>query len=201
MIVSIYGNRLAAGTESTTSAALPLQLSDSQVMLGGTPIPMYYASPSHINVVFPDNASGLARLGVHNTSGTHTINVLVESAAPSVFTQDSSGIGGAAVLKASNSTLATPDNPVRGGDYLELFLTGLGATTPLNGLEYANQRPTVQISGQNCLVTYAGRAPGYPGLDQINCVVPSGLSSDDSAALIVTSGIRGSNIVTVAVRQ
>jgi uncharacterized protein (TIGR03437 family) len=201
MIVSIYGNLLAAGTESTTSAALPLQLSDSQVMLGGTPIPMYYASPSHINVVFPDNASGLARLGVHNTSGTHTINVLVESAAPSVFTQDSSGIGAAAVLKASNSTLVTPDNPVRGGDYLELFLTGLGATTPLNGLEYANQRPTVQISGQNCLVTYAGRAPGYPGLDQINCVVPSGLSSDDAAALIVTSGIRGSNIVTVAVRQ
>jgi hypothetical protein len=69
MIVSIYGNLLAAGTERTTSAALPLQLSDSQVMLGGTPIPMYYGSPSHINVVIPENASGLARLGVHNTSG------------------------------------------------------------------------------------------------------------------------------------
>ena len=201
MIVSVYGNLLAAGTASATSTSLPLQLSDAQVMLGGTPIPLYYASPSHINVVIPESASGLARLGVQNASGSHTINVLVEPAAPSVFTQDSSGIGAAAALRAVNNVLVTADNPLHVGEYVELFLTGLGVTAPLNGLDYANQRPTVMISGQDCRVTYAGRAPGYPGLDQINCVVPSGLSSDDLAPLTVTSGIRSSNTVTVAVRQ
>jgi uncharacterized protein (TIGR03437 family) len=93
------------------------------------------------------------------------------------------------------------DSPLHVGEYVELFLTDLGATTALNGLDYANQRPTVMISGHDCPVTYAGRAPGYPGLDQINCVVPSGLSDDDAAPLTVTSGIRSSNVVTVAVRQ
>jgi uncharacterized protein (TIGR03437 family) len=201
MIVSVYGNLLAAGTASTTSTSLPLQLSDAQVMLGGTPIPLYYASPSHINAVIPESASGLVRLAVKNMSGSHTINVLVEPAAPSVFTQDSSGMGAAAALKASNNALVTVDSPLHVGEYVELFLTGLGATTALNGLDYANQRPTVMISGHDCPVTYAGRAPGYPGLDQINCVVPSGLSDDDAAPLTVTSGIRSSNVVTVAVRQ
>jgi uncharacterized protein (TIGR03437 family) len=177
-----------------------LQLSDAQVLAGGTLLPLYYASPGLINVVIPESVAGLVRLGVQNTSGSHTINVLVEPAAPSVFTEDSSGTGAAAALKASNNALVTADSPVHGGDYVELFLTGLGVTTPLNGLDYANQRPTVMISGQDCPVTYAGRAPGYPGLDQINCIVPSGLSSNDSAPLTVTSGIRSSNMVTIAVR-
>jgi uncharacterized protein (TIGR03437 family) len=138
-------------------------------------------------------------LGVQNTLGSHTINVLVEAAAPSIFTQDASGTGAAAALNAG-SVLVTPSSPLHRGDYVELFLTGLGATTARNSLDYANQVPTVMISGQDCPVTYAGRAPGYPGLDQINCVVPSGLSADDSASLTVTSGVRTSNIVTVAVR-
>jgi uncharacterized protein (TIGR03437 family) len=199
MIVSIYGNMLAAEIAAATAVPLPLQLSDAQALLGGTPLPLYYVSPSLINVVIPESASGLVQLGVQNTLGSHTINVLVEAAAPSIFTQDASGTGAAAALNAG-SVLVTPSSPLHRGDYVELFLTGLGATTAHNSLDYANQAPTVMISGQDCPVTYAGRAPGYPGLDQINCVVPSGLSADDSASLTVTSGVRTSNIVTVAVK-
>jgi uncharacterized protein (TIGR03437 family) len=200
MIVAVYGNLLAAETAAATATPLPFQLSDAQVLLGGTPLPLYYASPGLINVVIPESASGLMQLGVQNTLGSHTINVLVEPAAPSVFTQDASGNGAAAALNAGSGALVSPRSPLHGGDYLELFLTGLGATRALNGLDYVNQRPTVMISGQDCPVTYAGRAPGYPGLDQINCVVPSGLSGGDSASLTVTSGARTSNIVTIAVR-
>jgi uncharacterized protein (TIGR03437 family) len=200
MIVSIYGNLLAAETAAATAAPLPLQLSDAQVMLGGTPIPLYYVSPSLINVVIPESASGLVQLGVQNTLGSHTINVLVEAAAPSIFTQDSSGTGAAAALNAGSGALVTPSSPLHSGDYVELFLTGLGATTARHGFDYANQLPSVMISGQDCPVTYAGRAPGYPGLDQINCVVPTGLPGNDSAPLAVTSGSRISNIVTIAVR-
>jgi uncharacterized protein (TIGR03437 family) len=199
MIVAVYGNLLSAETAKAPATPPPKQLSDAQMLLAGTPIPLYYASPSLINAVIPESASGLVRLGVQNTSGSHTINVVVESAVPSIFTQDASGQGAAAALNAGSGTLVTPQSPIHGGDYLELFLTGLGATTPHNGLDYANQLPTVTISGQDCPVTYAGRVSTYPGLDQINCVVPSGLSSD-SAPLIVTSGARSSNIVTIAVR-
>ena len=200
MIVAVYGNGLAAEIAKAGAIPLPMQLSDAQVLLGGTAMPLYYASPSQINVLIPESASGLVQLGVRNGSGSHTVNVLVEAAAPSIFTEDQSGTGAVAALHAGNSTLVTPQNPVHAGDYVELFLTGLGATTALNGLDYANQQPTVTIASQDCRVTYAGRAPGFLGLDQINCVVPSGLSGDDSAPLSVTSGARTSNIVTIAVR-
>jgi uncharacterized protein (TIGR03437 family) len=86
------------------------------------------------------------------------------------------------------------------GDYVELYATGLGATTNRNGLDYANQQPTVTIGGQDCPVTYAGRAPGYVGLDQINCIVPAGLGNNAAAPVIVTSGARGSNLATLAVQ-
>ncbi len=200
MIVAVYGDQLAAGTAAAPAIPLPLQLSDAQVLLGGTPLSLYYASPSHINAVISESASGLMQLGVQNMSGSRTINVLVEPAAPSIFTQDASGTGAAAALNAATGAVVSSQSPVLAGDYVELFLTGLGTTTARNGLDFADQQPTVTISGQNCPLTYAGRAPGWPGLDQINCVVPSGLASDDSAPVIVTSGARTSNTVTIAIR-
>lgn len=200
MIVAVYGNSLAAETATAATIPLPLQLSDAQVLTGGTPMPLFYTSSSQINVLIPESASGLMRLGVRNGSGSHAINVLVERVAPSIFSQDQSGTGAAAAINANTGTLVTPHRPVHVGEYIELFLTGLGTTTAHNGLEYADQQPTVTISGQDCRVTFAGRAPGYLGLDQINCVVPPGLSGDDSAPLAVTSGGHTSNTVTIAIQ-
>jgi uncharacterized protein (TIGR03437 family) len=92
------------------------------------------------------------------------------------------------------------DNPLHAGDYVELYATGLGATTTRNGLNYANLTPAVTIGGQDCPVTYAGRAPGYVGLDQINCIVPSGLGANATAPVAVTSGARISDTATLAVQ-
>ena len=92
---------------AANSTPFPLQLSDAQVLLGGSPIPLYYVSPSLINGVIPESASGLVRLGVQNGLGGHTINALVDAAAPSIFTQDSSGKGAASALHAGTSTLVT----------------------------------------------------------------------------------------------
>lgn len=68
-----------------------------------------------------------------------------------------------------------------------------------NGLDYAVLQPTVAIGGQNCPVTFAGAAPGFEGLDQINCIVPGGLGAQ-SAPVVVTSGNRVSPATSVAVR-
>jgi uncharacterized protein (TIGR03437 family) len=198
MIVAVYGISLAAQTAQAPGLPLPLQLSDAQVLLGGTPIALFYASSNQVNALIPESASGLVKLGIHNTGGSHTVNLLVEAAVPAIFTQDQSGKGAAAALNAKNNVLITSGNPVHAGEYLELFLTGLGLTTNQNGLDFANQQPTVAISGKDCPVTYAGRAPGFSGLDQINCVVPAGVSGD--AAISVTSGNRTSNVATVAVQ-
>jgi uncharacterized protein (TIGR03437 family) len=186
MFVSIYGTSLADPT--------------AQVLFNGTSIPPAYTSAIQINAVIPDSASGLATLTVRSGAGSHTVNVFVEVAMPAIFTLDASGTGPAAAINASNNRVVGSNNPLHAGDYVELYATGLGATTNRGGLDYANQQPTVTIGGQDCPVTYAGRAPGYVGLDQINCIVPAGLGVNAAAPVIVTSGARSSNLATLAVQ-
>jgi uncharacterized protein (TIGR03437 family) len=175
-------------------------LSDAEVSFNGAPIPLSFASSGQINAVIPDSASGLATLKVSNGAGSHTVNVFVETAMPAIFTLDGSGTGPAAAIDATNNRVVGSDNPLHAGDYVELYATGLGATTSRGGLDYANQPPSVTIGGQDCPVTYAGRAPGYDGLDQINCIVPSGLGANATAPVVVTSGARSSNVATLAVQ-
>jgi uncharacterized protein (TIGR03437 family) len=186
MFAAIYGTSLADQT--------------AQVSFNGTPIQPAYVSATQINAVIPDNASGLATLTVHNGTGSHTVNVFVEAAVPAIFTLDGSGTGPAAAINASNNRVVGTGNPLHTGDYVELYATGLGATTNRAGLDYASQQPTVTIGGQDCPVTYAGRAPGYVGLDQINCIVPPGLGANAIAPVVVSSGARVSNTTTLAVQ-
>lgn len=197
--VAIYGSSLAAATAQAQSAVYPTTLSDAQVQVNGSSIPLYYVSGSQIDAVMPSNLSGLVKLTVQNGSGSRTVNVMIEPAVPAIFTQDESGSGTASAENAVNGVVVSQSAPLHAGDYLALYLTGLGATTNRGGLDWANQQPTVSIAGQNCPVTYAGRAPGYQGLDQINCVVPSGVSNN-AAQVVVTSGARTSNVATIAVQ-
>jgi uncharacterized protein (TIGR03437 family) len=200
MFVSIYGASLAAQVSQASALPFPTQLSDVQVFFNGAPVLLSYASPGQVNGVIPSDAGGFAKLMVRNGAGSHTVNVLIESAVPAIFTLDGSGIGPAAAINASNNRVAGSGNPLRAGDYVELYATGLGATTTRAGLDYANQQPTVSIGGQDCPVTYAGRAPGYPGLDQINCVVPAGLGANGAAPVVIVSGARSSNVATLAIQ-
>ena len=200
MFVSIYGAALAAQTMQASGLPYPLQLADAQVMFNNTPLSLSYVSAAQINAVIPDSANGLAMLMVRSGAGNRTVNVFVEAAMPAIFTLDGSGTGSAAAINATNHRVAGSGNPLHAGDYVELYATGLGVTTNRNGLDYANQQPTVTVGGKDCPVTYAGRAPGYIGLDQINCIIPAGLGVNAAAPVVITSGIRSSNVATLAVQ-
>ncbi len=182
-IVSVYGDLLDQG----------------QVLIGGQPLRQFYNSPSQINALMPDGVSGLTKLTVKTTTGSHTVNIMVEAAMPSIYTQNTSGEGAASALNAVTAALVTAAAPLHAGDYLSLYLTGLGATQDRGGLSYSVLQPTVTVGGKPCLVSYAGRAPLYPGLDQINCQIPSGISAG-AAEVVVTSGLRSSNRPTVAIQ-
>jgi uncharacterized protein (TIGR03437 family) len=203
MFIAIYGTNLADKTAEATGATFPSQLADAQVMANGSAIPLYYVSATQIDAVLPDSVSGLTELTVQNSMGKYTVNIYVEAAGPAIFTQDASGSGPAAALNASNQTLVTADNPLKAGDAVELYATGLGLTTPgsgpTSGSNVAIQQPTVTVAGVNCPVTFAGAAPGYIGLDQINCTIPDGIAARESAPVVVTSGIQTSNTATLAI--
>jgi uncharacterized protein (TIGR03437 family) len=183
MLIAIYGSNLESGT----------------VLVNGGAATLYYTSANQINALLPDTASGLTTITVQSSTGKNTVNVYVEAAAPAIFTQDSSGTGPASALKATDQSLVTADNPLHAGEAVELYGTGLGLTSASNGLDIAVQQPTVTVGGVACPVSFAGAAPDFSGLDQINCTIPADATASVSAPVVITSGDRISNTATLAI--
>jgi uncharacterized protein (TIGR03437 family) len=193
MFVSLYGAELSTIAAQASSLPYPTSLGGSvEVLLDGPRLRLQYISPAQINAVLAENITGFRKLTVRSSSGEHTVNVLIEATAPAVFN---------AAVNALSGTIVSATAPLRPNDYLSLFLTGLGATTNRGGLDYANVQPTVTVGEKSCEVTYAGRAPGYSGLDQINCrIAMDATGTSGLVAVQVRSGQRSSNVINLAFR-
>ena len=109
--------------------------------------------------------------------------------APGVFTQAQDGLGYGAVQHNADYSLVTPSNPAQPGEYLIVYLSGLGAVSPavsdgaaapLNPLSWSANTFTVFIGGQPVTPVYAGLAPGLVGLYQLDVQVPTGLTARDN---------------------
>jgi uncharacterized protein (TIGR03437 family) len=109
-----------------------------------------------------------------SASGKSTVSVLIEGAVPAVFSLDGSGTG--------------PAVAIRTGGFESLYLTGLGSN---------EQAPTVLVDGINATVTYAGQAPGFPGLDQVNIQIPSGARTGTPVPLVIQVGKHARNTTTL----
>lgn len=188
MLIAIYGTNLGSALVSAN----------------GFPIPVYYNSDTQINAYLPPTLAGLVPLQVLEHDGENTVNIYLDAAAPAIFTQDSSGTGPASALKASDQSLVTAANPLHLGDTVELYATGLGLTSPSNGFDVAIEQPSVTVGGIACPVTFAGAAPNYTGLDQINCSIPDlpnlvASSELPSVPVVISSAGRTSNTATLAI--
>jgi uncharacterized protein (TIGR03437 family) len=190
MFVSIYGTSLATGTEQAQTVDYPRSLAGTQVLVESEPAQLHYASPQQINAVVPSTATGLVKFTVRNATGQRTVNVLVEPAVPSLF---------GAALNAVTGALITTAAPARPGDYVALYLTGLGVTERRGELDWAVQVPEVYVGGKSCALLYAGRAPGYVGLDQINCQIAADSATGNAVEVSVKSGKR-TGVSTLPVR-
>jgi uncharacterized protein (TIGR03437 family) len=147
-------------------------LTGGTVSVDGQTLALNYSGDHQINALLPDNVSGLAKLTVRNAQGSQTVNIMVEDFVPAVFTVNGAGTGPAAVI--------------HNGNFVSLFLTGLG--------EGSSTLPQVTLDGTPVPVTYAGVAPGFQGLDQINIQLPAGTTS---GTVIVYDGRHASNPVTI----
>lgn len=178
---------------------------DSQVSIAGQAAKLVAVATGQINAIAPPSISGLVPVAVTNDAGVSTVNVLVAPVLPTLFTQNGSGTGLASAENAVTGAVVTASAPLHTGDYVALFLTGLGAVTSSGGLQVAVQQPTVTIAGVSCAVLFAGRAPGYDALDQIDCQIPPGIAPNAAAPVIVTSGGvtsggRASNVATLPIQ-
>jgi uncharacterized protein (TIGR03437 family) len=206
-IVAAFGPALATTTEAATTLPLPTTLAGTMVRIrdsAGTEraAPLFFVSPQQINYQIPDGtATGPASVIVTSSSGRVSSAVIrVAATAPSIFTTNQSGSGQAAALDAFTFTPA-PFNarrPSGEANVIAIFGTGLGPdATDVDGNVSASVQAT--LDGNPVSVLYAGRAPGFTGLNQINLLLPTGISSGDHT-LIVSRNNVASNPVVITIR-
>ena len=103
--------------------------------------------------------------------------MLIAPAVPAIFAADGSGRGPGAVLHALTGQMVNPNNPAVVREYLSIYATGLGATFRSGDVDIALTTPQVLTGNVAAPVSFAGLAPGFVGLNQINVQVPNGVPS------------------------
>lgn len=224
-MLTLFGTGMApAGTSASAPAGpVPTLLGGVQVLFNNIPAPVFYVSPTQISAIVPyalspSSTQFVATIQVNNNGIlSNPVTMYLTDALPGVFTQNQSGIGLAAVLHNSTSALVTESNPAQTGEYLQVYLTGLGTVTPtvangalgpVNPLSYADVFNANNLvfdfydpnSGafQPATVTFAGLAPNYAGLYQINVQVPTGVGPGD-VYLYIQTDFASTSQVTVPV--
>jgi uncharacterized protein (TIGR03437 family) len=211
-IASVFGSNLASSITAASTLPLPTSLGGVQVLLNGTvKAPLFYVSPTQINLQVPVEATGTSATLLVNNGGLqgNTVTVPLASEAPGIFTTASSGSGQAAVLNA-DSSVNSGSNPAPTGTQVSFFATGLGVTVPAfttgqvgatqEPLNRTVQQPVVTIGGVPATVQYSGLAPSFVGLYQVNVVIPLGLASNPSSPVQITINGKTANAVTIAVK-
>ncbi|MCC6537628.1 MAG: hypothetical protein IT162_08775 [Bryobacterales bacterium] len=200
-IVTLYGRELAYVSRPVQDSdirdgLLPTVLPGTgvRVLVEGQPAPLYYVSPTQVNLLLPASLKpGLRRmqLALDGRAGP-SIEIQVGAAAPGLFLAQP----GWALAVRLDGSLVTYERPATPGDVLILFATGLGAVTgPLPRIgEVARQAAplvaaaefAVLLNGEPIAaehVFYAGLAPGFAGLYQINLRVPPGTPANPEIRL------------------
>jgi len=110
--------------------------------------------------------------------------------APPLFSSSGGEISQAAIWHGTTGRLVSIDAPAIAGEILSMYTSGLvdGGVIP----------PQVAIGGRLAEIQFFGRAPGYPGFDQINFRVPAAVVPGSAVSVRLIYLGRSSNEVTIA---
>ncbi|HEV8147657.1 MAG TPA: hypothetical protein VGP79_14805 [Bryobacteraceae bacterium] len=193
--VTIYGvdlanNIVAIGPDDIRGGILPTVLIGSgvRVLVNQISANLYYVSPTQVNFLIPTLLApgpAVVQLTIDGRAGP-PITIALEATAPSLFQTDVRTI----LATHGNGSVATHDAPARRGEIITLWATGLGPTIPP---AISNQIPQAAAPLQRSAdfrvllngvaappesLRYAGVAPGFAGLFQINFRIPDDAPSD-----------------------
>jgi uncharacterized protein (TIGR03437 family) len=216
-IASAFGQAMA---DTAASSAPPLPTTLANVALSVTdsagatrPASLYFAGPTQINYVVPDaTALGaatvtVAKNGLPVASGA----IQVATVAPGLFAANGNGTGPAAAVAvkfpasgastwqnaatcaAAGNCVTAPIDLGAAGDrvYLELFGTGIrGYRTGI----------TVTIGGTAALAPAFGAQPQFPGMDQVNVLIPRSLIGSGDVDVVLTVDGVAANTVKINIK-
>jgi uncharacterized protein (TIGR03437 family) len=216
-IVAIFGQSLGpsaiAYLEEDANGLVSTSTGNTRVYFNGIPAPMIYAMSNQVSAVVPYEMAQYKSVSVvveHSGNASAPFPVNVNPAIPGIFTNDSSGSGQGAILNARDSTRNGPNNPAARGDYVTIYATGEGVTTPpvVDGrvtgvpLQTPSLPCSASIGGQLASIQYCGAAPGETsGVLQVNAQVPQSVAPGSNVPITITIGsVPSSAGVTLAVK-
>jgi trimeric autotransporter adhesin len=213
-IVTLFGFGIgpAAGVTAQRDDAgrLPVALGATEVLFDGMPAPLLYAQFTQVNLQAPYAISGQLNTEVeirHNGLTVARMIVPVVESAPGIFT---SGAGkGQIAATNQDGSPNSETNPAAPGSTVRFYATGVGQTVP-EGIDgapatfpYSLPRlpVAVRIAGIGAGdIEYAGAAPGYTGVVQINVRIPEAAPPGTQAIEITVGEAKSQPGATLAIR-
>ena len=201
---------MSTGTAIGSTQPLPTTLAGTQVFINGTASPLFFVSPTQINFQVPRTTATTTGNAV--ASSTALIEVVsngqliragafqIAPVVPAIFTTNQSGTGAAAAIDAFTFAPGPFNAKQSNGqpNIIAVFGTGLGSdVTDADGNAAASTVAT--IDGASVAVSYAGRAPGFTGLNQFNITFPATITAGNHTLVISRNGIAARE-VTIAIR-
>jgi uncharacterized protein (TIGR03437 family) len=191
-LITIFGANLALSMAEAAEAPWPMQLAGASVQVNGRPAPIYFASPTQINSQAPyETEAGEASITVSTEAGRSVAEfIAISAAAIGVF--QFPGSRQAVALNQDNS-LNSPEAAEEPGQFLTVFLTGIGAVDPdiATGasagsatLHRAKAEISATVQGKNAVISFLGLTPGFVGLAQANLQIPDDAEPAAEASLV-----------------
>lgn len=195
-LVNLYGT-FGVAAQIAKLIPIPTTLGGVQVLVNSKPAPVYAVGPSTLSVLIPyavANDNFATFQVVINGAKSNTNTVYLNKSAPGIYTLGQNGVGASAILHA-DFTIVSAASPAKPGETVLLFMNGLGIVTPpvsdgaagpVNPLSLVNAHVGISLNdgvnaSASATIAFSGLAPGFPGLYQVNFVVPStGLRSGTS---------------------
>jgi len=184
-LAAIFGNGLYGAAAATT------------VSFDGIAATVLAATPFQVNAQVPVTITpGTYTLVVTSAYGSAQAPVVVSAVAPAIFLlSDAQG-----AVENQDGTINSVANPLTRGQTLVAYVTGLGSTSAHGNLAPAATPVTALVNGVAISPAYAGLAPGYIGLYQVNIPIPANTPPGASISLVLQQGNVESNAVTVAIQ-
>jgi uncharacterized protein (TIGR03437 family) len=198
MILSVYGTGMGSWVQSANNLPLPDFLAGFEATVNGVPAPIYYVSPTQVNLQIPyETRTGQATLTLGNPYVDVNYKFQVVSAAPGIFT-------------FSDGTL-NPFPTAKRGQTITLYITGEGAVTPAVATGMAPSSRSVPTPVQALAVSIGGVAASAPlpfvgipsglvGVTQVNFTIPASAPLGPQP-VVVTVGTATSPPATVNITQ
>lgn len=194
-IVTLFGQGLgpAMGVQPSLNGLglLPTSVSQTVVLFDEVPAPLFFVRADQLNVQVPYEVAGRGTVRVLVTRAgalSNLLTVAVEDAAPELFTLS----GGGVVAVREDGSIVSTANPADRGEVVTLYGSGEGLTSGGNisgrpASSVSTVEPlavvAVTIGDSEAETLFAGSAPGFVGLLQLNVRIP--LDAPSGAAIPV----------------